>query len=432
MITIRDTAFDFNAGLDAIERIEHTDLGKTLPSRPWAEFPAHEYGRRYARLRTLMEREGIDCAVFTQEENVRYFSGYLSVLWVSKFRPLMALLPADVSVDGAVLVSGQEMENARGTSWVENPTVFSPQHPPMPHLAQLLTDMVGDRARVGIELGFGQRLGLNIEQLRELESLVPGIELVDITPLSECVRMLKSDLEVDLLRTSSEISCQGVRAGWEALREGVSEHDIASVIGARMLSLGAEIGSARGSFLGIMAGSRLLFSNALATDRETLSAGDMVLIDGGASYKGYLTDFIRQASLGPMDPEARRWLDVAIEANHRAIDAVRPGAVASDVYETAMVAFGDHGLREFNRMTIIGHGIGADVHELPWIGEGGIVYTSDTVLREGMVLAIEPALGSPGQGPFGRFIVENIVAVTADGTELLTASLPDSMWYVDA
>lgn len=432
MITIRDTAFDFNAGLDAIEPVGAADLGKVLAGRPWAEFPADEYAQRYARLRVLLDREGIDAALFTQEENVRYFSGYLSVLWVSKFRPLMAVLPADVSVEAAVLVSGQEMENARGTSWVENPQVFSPQHPPMPYLAQLLTSMVGDHARVGVELGFGQRLGLNIEQLRELEQLLPDVELVDVTPLSECVRMLKSAREVDLLRTSSEISCRAVRAGWEALRPGMTEHDVAAVIGSTMLALGAEIGSARGSFLGIAAGSRLTLSNALATDKEPLAAGDTVMIDGGASYKGYLTDFIRQATLGPVDPDARRWLDAAIDSNHRAIDALKPGVVAADVYETAMVAFGDHGLRGHNRMTIIGHGIGVDVHELPWIGEGGVVYTADTVLRENMVVAIEPGLATLPEGPRGRFIVENIVAVTAGGPELLTASLPDDMWVVDA
>jgi Xaa-Pro aminopeptidase len=429
MITTRTTAFDFNAGLDLIETVEAADLGKELPQRRWAEFPAEEYARRYARLKTLMEAERIDAALFTQEENVRYFSGYLSVLWVSKFRPLTALLPTDIAVDSAVLVSGQELGNAKATAWVERPESFSPQHPPMPYLASLIKERVGAKARIGIELGFGQRLGMNIEQLLELEALLPEVEFVDITPLSECVRMLKSPAEIDVMREGCRISCEGVRAGWEAIKVGISERDILSVIAARMFELGAEVGSQKGSCFGIMAGERLNLSNAVANGNLKMAKGDMVLVDGGANYKGYVTDFIRQASIGPVDPETQKWIDVATEANRRTIEAIRPGVVASDVYDVALQVFAEHGLEKYNKMTIVGHGIGADIHELPWLGEAGTVYTSETKLREGMVLSIEPVLASdPEKGPFGRFIVEQMVAITATGTELLTGSIPETVW----
>jgi Xaa-Pro aminopeptidase len=430
MITIRETPFDFNAGLDAIEKVGASSSGKDVQARPWAEFPAEEYARRYARLKTLMNGEGIDAALFTQEENVRYFTGYLSVLWVSRFRPLTAVIPADPSMDAGLLVSGQELPNAEATSWVEAPRRFSPQEPPMPHLAKLLQDTVGSKARVGIELGFGQRLGMSIEQLKQLESLVPDIEFVDITPLSECVRMLKSPAELDVMRQGCIISCEGVRAGWEALRPGMSERDVVAVMGKRMFELGAEVSTGKASCLAIMGGTRLLLSNAVATDKAALTTGDMVLVDGGANYKGYVTDFIRQASLGPIKPDTQHWLDVSIESNHATMDAIRPGVVASDVYDVALGVFAAYGLEKYNRMNIVGHGIGADIHELPWIGEAGVVYTSDTVLREGMVLSIEPILAAPPEGPFGRYIVENMVAITSDGTELLTGSISDGMWVV--
>lgn len=429
MITIRETPYDFNAALDRIEKVVAADLGKVLPSREYAEFSAEEYARRYARLKVLMDAEGIDAALFTQEENVRYFSGYLSVLWVSKFRPLTALIPADISVDSAVLVSGQELANARATAWVEGPASFSPQHPPMPYLADLVTERVGAKARVGIELGFGQRLGMNIEQLKHLETLLPGVEFVDITPLAECVRMLKSPAEVEVMREGCRISCEGVRAGWEALKVGISEREILSAIGAKMFQLGAELSTQKACFFGIMAGERLELSNAVGTDKVRMAPGDMVMVDGGANYRGYLTDFIRQASIGPIKAEQQKWFDISVEANKRTVEAIRPGVVASDVYDTAIGVFAQHGLAELNKMTIVGHGIGADVHELPWIGERGTVYTSETVLREGMVLSIEPTFASAkGKGPFGHFIVENMVAITATGTDLLTDSLPDTLW----
>jgi Xaa-Pro dipeptidase len=430
MITVRDKVYDFNSGLDLIEGVRAEDLGKQLPDRPWAEFPGIEYARRYARLKVLMEAEGIDAALFTQEENVRYFSGYLTVLWVSKFRPLTAVIPADLQVDASVLVSEQELNNAEGTSWVGAPRTFPPQAPPMPYLADILRATVGEKGRVGIELGFGQRLGMSYEQLKELESLVPGIEFVDITPLASCVRMLKSPLEIDVMRIACEISCEAVRAGWESLRPDMTERDIVTVMGSRMFELGAEVSTQKASCLAIMGGERLLYSNAVGSDRSRIATGDMVLIDGGANYKGYVTDFIRQASIGPVATETQRWLDVTIESNHRTIEAIKPGVVASDVYDEAQRVFAAHGLQRYNRMTIVGHGVGADIHELPWIGEAGTVYSSSTALREGMVLAIEPVLAAPKDGPYGRYIVENMVAVTENGTQLLTHSLQDSVWVV--
>jgi Xaa-Pro dipeptidase len=300
----------------------------------------------------------------------------------------------------------------------------------MPYLADLLKEMIGERGRVGIELGFGQRLGMSYEQLKQLESLVPGIEFVDIAPLAETVRMLKSPAEIEVMRRACEISCEGVRAGWEILRPGISEREIVTAMATRMFELGAEVSTQKASCFAIMAGERLLFSNAVGTDKLRMTAGDMVLVDGGANYKGYVTDFIRQASLGPVAPDTQRWLDVSIESNLRAVEAIKPGAVASDVYDTALRVFAEHGLEKYNRMTIVGHGVGADIHELPWIGEAGTVYSSATVLREGMVLAIEPVLVAPKEGPFGRYIVENMVVITANGTERLTDSLPDSVWVV--
>src|SRR5690348_17406139 len=92
--------------LDVIERIDGRELKLHVP--PYAEFTDEEFARRYGRLRALMDLEDVDAALLTQEENVRYFTGYLTVLWGSKFRPLVAIVPRDPKIAACLVVSHQE------------------------------------------------------------------------------------------------------------------------------------------------------------------------------------------------------------------------------------------------------------------------------------------------------------------------------------
>ncbi len=437
MYTIRNTEYDFNAALDLIEPLTAADLGRAITAPRWSDFDGDEYALRYARLSALLKAEGIAGTIFTQEENVRYFTGYLSVLWVSRFRPVICAFPADAARDTSLLVTAQEFANASGTAWVDDPRSFSPQVPPIPFAAQMIREIIGDSGKIGIELGFGQRLGMNIEQFTQLQEELPGVEFVDVTPIAETVRMLKSEAEIDRIRKAAEMSTAAVKTTWESLKVGMTERDVAISLGTEMYRGGAEVSGTKQSTWGIMAGKRIRHANAVADDTEPLEPGDRILIDGGATYKGYVTDFIRTASFGPVDELTASWYDISHEANSAAIAAIHPGVVASDVYEAAIDVFRKHGLEKYNATTIIGHGIGADIHELPWLGAPGTVYTSATRLRAGMVLSIEPVLGvrlgtmTAAEGeevPTGIMIVEEMVVVREGGAELLTGGVTPKIW----
>lgn len=425
MLRFRTEAPAFNKMLDVIERIDGHELRLRVP--PYAEFSAEEFARRYERLRALMDLEDISAALLTQEENVRYFTGYLTVLWGSKFRPLVAIVPRDPAIPACLVVSRQEVENARETSWVPAVAPFPPQEPPVSFIVRELAERGVDKGRIGIELGFGQRLGMNQQQLDELVGGLPRAELVDVTPLAQTVRMLKSAEELERLARASAISEAGVRAGWEALCEGQTEREIVRNMAVRMYEAGAEVGT-KPTFLGILAGDRWRMANAVPSDYR-IKRGDLVLIDGGATYRGYVCDFIRQASLGALTDTQARWFDAVIEATRVAVNAVRPGVPAHRVYEAALDVLRERGLADGNRMNIIGHGIGMDIHELPWIGESDRVYSSDTTIREGMALCIEPGVTAwNDDGPSGHFIVEDVIAVTSTGAKVLTNSLSNEVW----
>ena len=116
---------NFNTMLKSLRGVDGAGLQLAANTPPFAEFPLSEYASRYARAVRLMEEAGIDALLLTHELNVRYFSGYLTILWESRFRSLMLLLPRDPAIAPTLIFPGQETGNAQGTSWVANRALVS-------------------------------------------------------------------------------------------------------------------------------------------------------------------------------------------------------------------------------------------------------------------------------------------------------------------
>lgn len=423
---------DFNAMLEVARAADPASLQITVNTPEFAEFPFEEYRWRYAKAIRLMEHLGIDALLVTQEENVRYFAGYLSILWCSLFRPYVALLPRDPSIGPTLIVPTQETGNAVKTSWINDRTIYPDQENPIPHIVSALSERGLEAGVIATELGFGTRLGMNINQFEELRALTPG-RFVDGTPLIQTARMVKSEAEIGRIRRACQISQTATRAGWEALHEGMTEKELMQVVVSEMYRQGAEPGT-KPSFFGVSAGPRRYqVVNALASD-YAIQRGDFVFIDGGAVYGGYATDYIRQACLGQPTDEQRRFYEIALEANDAAIAAIRPGVSGADVYEAGMKVFEKYGVLEYNVLNIVGHGVGMDLHEVPWLGERDKVYTAGTVLEAGMVVCIEPVFAGANDPSWekGVWIQEDKVVVTESGHEIITDDLSKDLWLQES
>jgi Xaa-Pro aminopeptidase len=216
----------------------------------------------------------------------------------------------------------------------------------------------------------------------------------------------------------------------------MTEKELMAIMVSTMFREGAEPGIVPSTFA-VSTGSRARRGvvNALASD-EVIKKGESVFVDLGACYKGYVCDFIRTAFVGEPSADVIALYKLAVEANDAAIKAIRPGVAAADVYEAGLQVFEDAGLGRFNLMNIVGHGSGLEGHEIPWLGERGVVYTSEVILKPGMCLCIEPGLaglkdlkGTPD--PEGGFyIVEDVVVVTDTGCDNLTTALSKDLWVV--
>ena len=159
-----------------------------------------------------------------------------------------------------------------------------------------------------------------------------------------------------------------------------------------------------------MVGERAALPHAPPTGK-TVAESELLLVDWGASGRFYKSDLTRTLATGRISPKLEEVYTVVLRAQQRALRAVRPGAKGQDVdaearAEIADAGFGDsfsHGL---------GHGLGLQVHEAPALRPN-----SETVLRPGMVVTVEPGVYLPG---VGGVRIEDDVLVTKNGHEVLS------------
>lgn len=223
------------------------------------------------------------------------------------------------------------------------------------------------------------------------------------------LRSVKTEQEVEMIRRAAWITSRAVEAAIHRIRPGVSETEIAGMVEMEMRRLGAT-GLAFQTLVG--SGRSSAHPHAAPSERR-ISSSDVVVIDAGASYRGYSSDMTRTVLGGEAPQEALKVLDTVVEAISRGLEKLYPGNRGEDV-DRAVRSF--IAARGFSKYFVhsTGHGVGVDVHEGPRLSPG-----SEDVLREGMVVTIEPGIYIPGK--FG-VRVEELVYISSKGPEILTAS----------
>lgn len=219
------------------------------------------------------------------------------------------------------------------------------------------------------------------------------------------LRARKDSNEYDALKASALLNDKAMQAGFDALKPGITEREIAEIIRAFYKANGAAP-----MFTSVCFSGNGAFPHH-HTGETRLKSGDAVLIDIGARYMGYPSDMTRVGYFGS-EPEKFAEIHAIVDAAvNAALSAAQPGALACDVDRAArdVITQAGYGDRFLHRT---GHGLGLDIHEPPYI-----TGTSDVVLEEGMVFSIEPGIYLPGQ--FG-IRLEEIVILRADGAEILS------------
>jgi len=247
-------------------------------------------------------------------------------------------------------------------------------------------------------------------------SAAPGLECVSADPITIACRGIKSAHELELMRLACEATFDVFRATFASLKLGISQDEINNLIEAGFVKMGL-----RGGALVLIGASAALPHGTIKP--ATLKEGDVVLIDGGTNVEGYDSDVTRTGVvIGKPSEKVARVYEIVRKAQDAALDAGRAGRLSGTVDDAARAVIASSGFGpDYKFLTHrLGHGIGLDGHEHPYLVRG-----SKTVLAPGMTFSNEPGIYIPGE--FGLRCEDDMVIATDGPAQLLTAAFQVSL-----
>ncbi len=251
------------------------------------------------------------------------------------------------------------------------------------------------------------------ETLLCLQELLPGLRFTRAGALLSPLRRIKSEDEIALLREAGAITTAAYAATLGHLRHGMTTLDLISEVNYQLKRHGAEACSFVTAFYNMGPQFPFDFHNREETLRLPLNPPVSVSFDFGAVYAGYCYDFGRSVFFGEPDADYQRAYDLVMQAQAAGIAALRTGrrCAAVDAAARRVIAEGGYGEHFLHRL---GHGIGLDVHEPPFL-----TLSDSSELQAGMCFTVEPSIFIPHR--FGAR-VEDVVVVRDHGGEPLTDS----------
>ena len=255
-------------------------------------------------------------------------------------------------------------------------------------------------------LGFDAR-HISLAQFQEMQKHCPAqVKLVPTSDFASQLRQIKEKHEVDLIRKALKLNHKAYDYLKNVIKPGVTEKEVLFKLENYVKKAGAEF-----SFPPIIAsGPNSCYPHARVSQR-TIRKNEPVLVDMGMDIQGYKSDLTRMFFLGKIPPLIREVNDFVAESQARAIKKIRPGIPAADVDYEARNFLKQHKLAKYFGHSL-GHGVGLEIHESPRISQ-----ISSTILKEGMIFTVEPAVYIPNK--FG-IRIEDMVLVTAKGCEVLS------------
>jgi Xaa-Pro dipeptidase len=363
-----------------------------LPGPP-APIGVEEHEARLERARRRLADAGLDALVLGPGSSLAYFTG---ARWGLSERFLGCVVTR--SGDPVWVTPAFEEERAREQIRIgKDVRPWQEDESPYALVGAALRERGAAAGRVGIDeaMPFAFTDGL--------ATAMPAARLSAATDVTAGCRMRKDAHEVALVRRACTITLHAYRAVFASLREGLTAAQVAAWVAAAHRKLGA-----RGGAL-VLFGPDAAFPHGTQEPRP-LRAGDVVLVDGGCAVHGYESDVTRTGVFGaPPTPRQRRVWDLVRRAQQAAFDAARPGVECQAVDAAARKVIEDGGFgpgyRYFTHR--LGHGIGLDGHEWPYMVRG-----STTRLLPGVTFTDEPGIYVRGEMGIRH---EDTVVVTENG-----------------
>jgi Xaa-Pro dipeptidase len=259
----------------------------------------------------------------------------------------------------------------------------------------------------------GMQIGVEPRALRLLEfgyikAAAPAADFPDASAALGSLRLCKDRDEIHKMRRAVAIAQDALKAVIPLIKTGMSEQQLAAELTVQLLRHGSE---PELPFAPIVSSGPNSANPHAAPSGRLLQPGDLLVVDWGARFEGYISDLTRTFALGKVDVELEKIHQIVQQANAAGRAAAKPGATAADVDNAARTFIAQAGYGPyFTHRT--GHGIGLEAHEEPYMRGDNM-----QVLEPGMTFTIEPGIYLPGHG--GVRIEDNVV-ITKQGVECLS------------
>lgn len=367
----------------------------------------------HARVDRIMDESGIDVLLASSKHNVQYLLGGYKFIFFTAMEAIghSRYLPVLIYEKGAPEHAGYV--GNRMEAWEQQ---VHPFWTPAVHTttwgtvdaaneaAAHLRKIGKDKARLGYEPAF-----LSMDAWQALQTALPEAKFVDATPALERVRAIKTPAEIDQLRKASELITDSILAVFSGMGEGAGKAELVQRLRQEETNRGLQF-----EYCLIAMGS----SHNRAVSAQNWQKGDVLSLDSGGNYHGYIGDLCRMGVLGEPDAELEDLLAEIEVVQQAAYSKCSPGTMGGDMIAEGQKA--QKAIKNAAHTDFFAHGMGLITHEVPFLMTNHPVayegVDAARPLEPGMVLSVETTMLHPKRG----FIkLEDTIAITATGYELL-------------
>jgi Xaa-Pro dipeptidase len=372
---------------------------------------ADERRARIERAKTIMADQKLDAIMLTGGTSLNYFTG---IRWGNSERLFAVVIPkvgAPYIVTPAFEEDRTREQLALGPLAHTDVAIWQEDESPFEKVAQGLKDRGIAAGRIGIEETS------KFVFADSIAGAAPALKVASASPVTAGCRMIKDAHEIELMRLASQVTLKCYEAVFKALQPGMTQNDVGSLIGAGYSRLGFS------GFASIQVGEYTALPHGSITP-QTIREGTIIMIDDGCTVEGYQSDITRTFVLGKATDKMKKVFDIVHQAQTAALKAARPGVPLEAIDAAGRKVVVDNGygpgFKYFSHR--LGHGLGMDGHEWPYLVKNNMFGWEKAVrLQAGMVFSDEPGIYIKGE--FGVRL-EDDMHVTDNGAELFTPQSP--------
>ena len=350
--------------------------------------------KRLQTLRRLMKEHHANAVLVTSPANRRYFSGFEA---------------GDTMINessGVLLITGRNQYLLTDSRYTEAAKNEAPLYQVLEYRRGLAAELASITAVKRAGTIYYEPEFITMAVWRRLTETLPAVSFEPLPFNLDGPRAVKSAEEIKLVTKALAITEAAVAATLARMEPGQTEREAAFFLEAEFRRLGAE----GPSFETIVAsGPNGALPHAIPGSKK-IKAGEMVIIDCGAKYRGYCADITRTKIMGEAKPWQKEIYTIVRQAQLLAIKAIRPGATGRDVDRIAREHIAAKGYGQYFGHGL-GHGVGLVIHEAPSLSP-----RNDKPLEPGQIVTVEPGIYLPGRGGVR---LEELVLVTGRGPKVL-------------